>query len=213
VLLSRPGGPPRSLLVTSGLAREGKTITAANLALAFSQISGSVLLIDGDLRRPSCHRLFGLRSTPGLAELLAGQSTLDEVLHPVDGQTLTVLPAGALPPNPTELLGSSEMRFLLAELAGRFDHVVIDSPAAFDVADAVVLSTLVEGVLVVVRRGRTRRRLLQRLRARLVFARAPLVGVVLNGGDDRDQATNGYYTTIEVTPTSRPLARRTNAAA
>ena len=213
LLLSRPGGPPHSVLVTSGLAREGKTLTAANLALAFSQISSNVVLIDGDLRRPSCHRLFGLRGSPGLAELLAGQSTLDEVLHTVAGQALTLLPAGATPPNPTELLGSSEMRFLVAELAGRFDYVVIDSPAAFDVADAIVLSTLVEGVVVVARRGQTRRRLLQRLRARLVFARAPLVGVVLNGGDDRDQSAGGYYTTIEVTPSSRPLERRTTVAA
>src|SRR6185369_9194082 len=182
LMLSRPGGPPRTLLVASGADAEGKTLTAANLAVAFSKVARSVLLVDADLRRPSCHRLFGLKSTPGLAELLTGQCTLDDVLQPVEG--LSVLPAGATPPNPTELLGSGEMRMLLTEVASRFDYVVIDSPAAFGVADATVLSTVVDGVLVVARGGRTRRRHLRTLRSRLARARAPIVGVVLNGGDD-----------------------------
>lgn len=212
VLLSRPGGPPRTLLVTSGLDGEGKSLTAANLAVAFSQIAGSVLLIDADLRRPRCHRLFGMSATPGLTELLTGQCTVDDVLAPVEGRALTVLPAGATPPNPTELLGSGEMRLLLAEAASRFDYVVLDAPAALAVADPVVLSTLVDGVVVVARRGRTRRRQLRRLRARLAYARAPLVGVVLNGGDDAGPA-HPYYTTIDVTAHVPPAARRATEAA
>jgi len=199
--------------VTSGVDGEGKTLTAANLAVVFSQISRGVLLIDADLRRPACHRLFGLRSTPGLTELLTGQCTVDEVLAPVDGHALTVMPAGAVPPNPTELLGSSEMRLLLAEVAGRFDYVVIDAPAAFAVADPLVLSTLVDGVIVVARRGHTRRRLLAKLRARFAYARAPLVGVVLNGGDDGGDAAQSWYSTIEVTPRLRPGAPRASEAA
>jgi capsular exopolysaccharide synthesis family protein len=200
LLLSRPGGPPRTLLVTSGLDGEGKTLTAANLAVAFSQIARSVLLIDADLRRPAAHRLFGLKSTPGLTELLTGQCTLDEVLQPVEGQSLVVLPAGSTPPNPTELLGSAEMRLLLDEAASRFDYVVVDSPAAFGVADAIVLSTVVEGVLVVARGGRTRRRSLRALRGRLAYVRAPLVGVVLNGGDEGSEPASPYHTTIDVAP-------------
>jgi capsular exopolysaccharide synthesis family protein len=211
LLLSQPGGPPRTLLVTSGLAGEGKTLTAANLAVAFSQIAGSVLLIDADLRRPRCHRLFGMSATPGLTELLTGQCTVDDVLAPVDGRALTVLPAGATPPNPTELLGSSEMRLLLAEAATRFDYVILDAPASLAVADPLVLSSLVDGVVVVARRGRTRRRQLRQLRARLAYARAPLVGVVLNGGDDAEPAS-AYYTTIDVTHVP-PAARRATEAA
>jgi capsular exopolysaccharide synthesis family protein len=211
LLLSRPGGPPRTLLVASGAEGEGKTLTAANLAVAFSQISRSVLLVDADLRRPSCHRLFGLRSTPGLTELLTGQCTLDEVLQPVDDRALSVLPAGATPPNPTELLGSGEMRILLTEVASRFDYVVIDSPAAFGVADATVLSTVVDGVLVVARGGRTRRRHLRALRSRLARARAPIVGVVLNGGDDASTFASPYHTTVEVPPASS-AARADRAA-
>jgi capsular exopolysaccharide synthesis family protein len=212
LLLSRPGGPPRTLLVTSGLEGEGKTLTAANLAVAFSQVAGSVLLIDADLRRPRCHRLFGMSGTPGLTELLTGQCTVDDVLAPVDGKSLTVLPAGAMPPNPTELLGSGEMRLLLAEAASRFDYVILDAPASLAVADPLVLSSLVDGVVVVARRGRTRRRQLRQLRARLAYARAPLVGIVLNGGDDSGPAST-YYTTIDVTAGAPSPARRTTAAA
>jgi capsular exopolysaccharide synthesis family protein len=212
LLLSRPGGPPRSLLVTSGLDGEGKTLTAANLAVAFSQIAGSVLLIDADLRRPRCHRLFGMPATPGLTELLTGQCTVEDVLAPVEGRALTVLPAGTTAPNPTELLGSGEMRLLLAEVSGRFDYVIVDAPASLAVADPLVLSTLVDGVVVVARRGRTRRRQLRQLRARLAYARAPLVGVVLNGGDDAGPAST-YYTTIDVTAHVPPAARRATEAA
>jgi capsular exopolysaccharide synthesis family protein len=212
LLLSRPGGPPRTLLVTSGLDGEGKTLTAANLAVAFAQIAHSVLLIDADLRRPACHRLFGVANGPGLSELLTGQCTVDEALASVDGHALSVMPAGATPPNPTELLGSAEMRLLLAEASGRFDYVIVDGPASFAVADPLVLSTLVDGVVVVARRGRTRRRLLKKLRARYAYARAPLVGVVLNGGDDAEPSS-AYYTTIDVTPHARPAARRATEAA
>jgi len=207
LLLSQPGGSPRTILVTSGLDGEGKTLTAANLAAAFAQIARSVLLIDADLRRPSCHRLFGTQGRPGLSELLTGQCTVDDVLARVEGRALTVLPAGALPPNPTELLASAEMRLLFAEAADRFDYVVVDSPAAFGVADPLVLSTLVEGVVVVARQGTTRRRFLKKLRARLARARAPLVGIVLNGGDDGSEPPSPYHATIEVA--GRPLASAT----
>ena len=207
LLLSQPGGPPRTILVTSGLDGEGKTLTAANLAAAFAQIARSVLLIDADLRRPSCHRLFGTQGRPGLSELLTGQCTVDDVLAPVEGRALTVLPAGTLPPNPTELLASAEMRLLFAEAAERFDYVVVDSPAAFGVADPLVLSTLVEGVVVVARQGTTRRRFLKKLHARLARAHAPLVGIVLNGGDDGSEPPSPYHATIEVA--GRPLASPT----
>ena len=213
LLLSQPGGPPRTLLVTSGLDGEGKTLTAANLAAAFAQIARSVLLIDADLRRPACHRLFGKASTPGLAELLTGQCTLEDVLVVADGRSLTLLPAGTLPPNPTELLASPEMRLLLAEAAERFDYVVVDSAAAFGVADPLVLSTLVEGVVVVARQGKTRRRFLKKLHARLARARAPLVGVVLNGGDDASEPPSPYHATIDVADRARPRATRVTEAA
>ncbi|MGH7893053.1 MAG: polysaccharide biosynthesis tyrosine autokinase, partial [Candidatus Binatia bacterium] len=213
LLLSRPGGPPRTILVTSGLDGEGKTLTAANLAVAFSQIARRVLLIDADLRRPTVHRLFGLAPTPGLTEVLTGQCDLDDVTRAVGGHPLVVVSAGATPPNPTELLGSPEMKTLLATAGARFDYVVVDSPAAFAAADAVVLSTLVEGVVLVARGGETSRRTLRTLRARLASVHAPLMGVVLNGADDEAEPYATYGATIEVTPPPSPGARPTHRAA
>jgi capsular exopolysaccharide synthesis family protein len=212
LLLSKPGGPPRTLLVASGLDGEGKTVTATNLAVAFSHL-GNVLLVDADLRRPGCHRFFDVPVGPGLAEVLTGRCALDDALRPIEGKRLVVLSGGATPPNPTELLGSEEMRCLLTEAGMRFDYVVVDSPAAFGVADASVLSTLVDAVVVVARGGRTRRRFLRKLRARLAYVHAPVVGVVLNGGDDTNEPTSHYYRTIEVARTVRPTDARGQRAA
>jgi Mrp family chromosome partitioning ATPase len=103
------------------------------------------------------------------------------------------------------------MRILLAEVTSRFDYVVLDSPAAFGVADPIVLSTVVDGVVVVARQGRTRRRLLQKLRARFAYARAPLVGVVLNGGDE-GEPSNSYHTITVAPAAGRSTARATEAA-
>jgi capsular exopolysaccharide synthesis family protein len=208
LLLSRPGGPPRTILVASGFDGEGKTLTTANLAVAFAQLGGSVLVIDADLRRPSCHRFFAVPSGPGLTEVLTGQCCLDDVLRPVDGHRLSVVPAGEKPPNPTELLGSASMRELLADATGRFDHVFLDSPAAFGMADAVVLSTLVDGVVLVARGRQTPRRLLGKLRARFAYARAPLLGVVLNGADDASEPYGAYHATLDPGPPRPPGAAR-----
>jgi succinoglycan biosynthesis transport protein ExoP len=212
LLLSKPGGPPRSLLVASGLEKEGKTVTAANLAVAFSHL-GTVLLVDGDLRRPSCHRFFDVPVGPGLSDVLTGRCPLDDALRPIDGKRLAVLSGGATPPNPTELLGSEEMRCLLTEAGMRFDYVIVDSPAVFGVADASVLSTLVDAVVVVARGGRTRRRFLRKLRARLAYVHAPVVGVVLAGGDDTNEPTSRYYRTIEVAHAAQPADARGRHAA
>ena len=184
LLLSRPGGPPRSMLVASGLDGEGKTTTAVNLAAAFAQLGGSVVVVDADLRRPACHQALGLSASPGLAEVLAGQAAIDDVLETVPGLRLSLLPAGDTPPNPTELLGSDEMRTLLGTLAERFDYVFLDSPAVLAVPDAMVLSTLVDGVVLVGRGRRTPRRVLAKVRDRFQYARAPLLGIVLNGGEE-----------------------------
>jgi capsular exopolysaccharide synthesis family protein len=195
----------------AGSRREG-TVTAANLAVAFSHL-GTVLLVDGDLRRPSCHRFFDVPVGPGLSDVLTGRCPLDDALRPIDGKRLAVLSGGATPPNPTELLGSEEMRCLLTEAGMRFDYVIVDSPAVFGVADASVLSTLVDAVVVVARGGQTRRRFLRKLRARLAYVHAPVVGVVLAGGDDTNEPTSRYYRTIEVAHAAQPADARGRHAA
>ena len=212
LLVGHPDGPPRTLLVTSGGQGEGKSLTTANLAVTFGQIARSVLVIDADFRRPTVHTLFGVARGPGLSEVLTGRVALDDAIEPVDGHTVFVLPAGSLPPNPTELVGSPEMRTLLVEAASRFEYVFIDSPAAFGVSDTLILSTAVDGVIVVARGGRTRRRALRQLVARLGTARAPLVGVVLNGAEDSGEAI-GSYPTIDLVPPRSPLPGRGQRAA
>jgi polysaccharide biosynthesis transport protein len=211
LLLSRPGGPPRTLLVASGGDGEGKTLTTANLAVAFAQLPGRVCVIDGDLRRPTLHRLLGVDDAPGLTEVLTGQCTLDQALHTLPGHALAVVPAGAMPPNPTELLGSAEMKALLAAVAARFDWVLVDSPAAFAAAETTVLATMVEGVVLVARAQRTPRRALRTLRARLASVGAPLVGAVLNDAADGVAPYGSAGVTIALATAPRTQAGRSAA--
>jgi capsular exopolysaccharide synthesis family protein len=171
--------PLRTLMVTSPGSRDGKSITAANLALAMAQeLQRNVLLIDANLRAPSVHTLFGISRTPGLAELLAGDASVDEVLVSVPELHLTILPAGGNAPFPTELLGSTAMRRALDTLRSRFDRLVLDVPAVSPLADAGTVAALTDGVLMVVRAGATQRPALDR--AVSAFEPNQVVGIVLN---------------------------------
>lgn len=171
--------PLRTLMVTSPASRDGKSITAANLALTMAQeIQRNVLLIDANLRSPSVHALFGISRTPGLAELLSGTASVDEVLVSVPELHLTILPAGGTTPFPTELLGSTAMRRVIDTLRSRFDRLVLDVPAVAPLADAGTVAALADGVLMVVRAGATQRPALDR--AVSAFEPNQVVGMVLN---------------------------------
>jgi len=182
ILLSQAGEPPRTILFTSSNDSEGKTTTALHTALMFARLGAPVLVIDADLRRPSCHRVLGVRNTAGLTEVLAGH---EGKLRRLGLQKTEVyfLGAGSIPPNPTELLGSQRMREVLARLRERFAFVLIDAPPLAAVSDSVVLSTLVDGVVLVVDQQRTPRQTVRDARARLAYARAKVLGVVLNRCD------------------------------
>jgi capsular exopolysaccharide synthesis family protein len=192
ILLSQAGEPPRTLLFTSGSSAEGKTTTALHVALMFARLGAPVLVIDADLRRPSCHRVLGVRNGPGLTEVLAGHEGKLRRLE-VQKTELFFLGAGSVPPNPTELLGSQRMREVLARLQKRFAYVLIDAPPLTPVSDSVVLSTLVDGVVLVVDQQRTARQTVRDARARLAYARAKVLGVVLN----RSDAEEGVYPYVE----------------
>jgi capsular exopolysaccharide synthesis family protein len=158
LLLSSAGQPPKSVLVTSSQPSEGKTTTAVNTAVMLAQTGVEVLLLDCDLRRPRLHAHFGMVNNRGLTNYLAGEVELDEVIQPFDKlPNLKVMASGPVPPNPAELLGSEEMRKLLRELSGRFTHIIIDSPPSISFTDAAILSTLVDGVMLVVHGGRSSR--------------------------------------------------------
>lgn len=171
--------PLRSMLVTSPGAGDGKSVTAANIALTMAQeFQRNVLLVDADLRGAAVHDLFGVDGSPGLADVLSGAASLDDALLYLEDLRLTVLPAGNTPPFPAELLGSASMRQLIDTLRNRFDRIVFDAPAATPLADTSMLAPLIDGVLMIVRAGVTQRPALDE--AFEAFDEQRVLGVVLN---------------------------------
>jgi protein-tyrosine kinase len=171
--------PLRTLMITSPGAGDGKSITAANLALTMAQeFQRRVVLIDTDFRGSAVHSLFGVNATPGLAELLAGEATLDDVAVYMPDYRLTIIPAGQTPQFPTELLGSTSMRRVVDMLRARFDRILFDMPAVAPLADVGTLAPMADAVLMVVRAGVTQRPALDQALA--VFDEGKVLGVVLN---------------------------------
>jgi capsular exopolysaccharide synthesis family protein len=194
VVLSLTPRAPKLLLVTSSQSGEGKTATAVNLAQTLAQQKGPVLLLDCDLRKGNTASLLGLDNAKGLSTVLTGNDTLEAALQQFGPQpNLWVLASGPTPPNPAELLASETMAALCRELAGRFEHVIIDSPPVLAVTDATILSSLVEGVILVAESGRTAQVAILRTRSILENAGARILGVVLNKLDLRQLGYYGYY--------------------
>jgi polysaccharide biosynthesis transport protein len=197
--------PPRKLLVTSPTPEDGKSVMAANLAVVFAQAGHDVLLIDADLRQPQQHNLFALKNERGLTDLLLflelrSPKAADESTSLVPGfiQTtptvgLSVLTCGPIPPNPSELLGSTKMKVALAAFSAKFDYIIVDSPPCLAVADAAVLSTQMDGVIMIARSGRTRRSHLTQAVERLREVKADILGVSLNGLSSVAQSYYYHY--------------------
>ena len=196
LLLSNLGAPPKVIMVTSALPQEGKSTTSINCAIVLAQKKDArVLLIDADLRRPSIHKTLGMEPGNGLSKVLTNSGTrLDEVIAPTTMlPNLFVLPAGKTPPNPAELLASSNMRDLLAELREVYDHIVIDTPPSLSVTDAVVLSPQADAVVLVIRSGQTTKQALRRSCDILTQVNAKVVGVLLNAVDLSSPDYYYYY--------------------
>jgi len=183
---------PRTLVVTSSLAGEGKSTMSANLALTMAQGGSKVCLVEGDLRRPKVLDYLGLEGAVGLTDALIGRAEVFDVIQPYGGTNMWVLGAGPIPPNPSELLGSTAMRSLLANLASRFDYVVIDTPPILPVTDAVVLSSLVDGVIVVAGSGVVQRDQLVHGLESLESVAARVLGLVLNRVPVNSAGYGGY---------------------
>jgi tyrosine-protein kinase Etk/Wzc len=181
------------IVITSPGPGEGKSTTAANLAITLAQLGTRTLLVDADLRRPLMHRAFNLVQEPGLTDVLVGTATVREAVRPNVVPNLDVLPAGALPPNPSELLGSVTMQRLVEELRGTYATIIFDSPPTLAVTDATVLGAAADAVILVVRAGETDEVAAQRALAQLKRVRARVAGTVLNGiRKDRDRYYNYY---------------------
>ncbi len=192
LLFSTSQGAPKALLFTSPGPSEGKTTSALNVAITFTQTGSKVLLIDADLRNPSLHRLLNLENRTGLTNYLAGDAPPIDVSQYTDITNLFAIPSGPLPPNPAELLSGEKMLALLSLAVEKFDYVILDGPPVLGLADALVLANMVDGAVIVVEAGVTRQGQLQGTVKRLRSAHATIIGSVL--AKYKEQGTGyGYY--------------------
>jgi capsular exopolysaccharide synthesis family protein len=179
LLFMAPDRPFRTLLVTSAGPAEGKTTVACFVAIAMAQAGQRVVIVDCDLRKPRLHRIFGKDSKVGVTTALLSED-IDDAILPTEVPNLSVIPAGPIPPNPAEILHSERFKAFLAQIQGRFDRVIIDSPPIVPVTDGVVLSTLVDGTILVVRAFKTTKDLARHALRSLLDVGANMAGTVLN---------------------------------
>lgn len=194
---STAGSPPKVLLFTSCFPREGKSTVAANLAISHAQRGDKVLLIDGDLKRPVVHKSFDLKKEPGLSDVLTGQKKLEDTILTSEVENLSVLTAGHDAPSPGDLLESQTMVDLLGDLRKKYDIIILDTPPVAGIADALVLSRSVDGICLIVNRGKTPIEALGKVVMLLDQIQAPILGVVYNArnrgaGSSRRSSYYGY---------------------
>jgi len=193
ILFPAKGEPPRSILITSALPREGKSFVATNLSVSIAQnINEHVLLLDADIRKPSIHRYLGFDETDGLAEYLGKGRALSEVLLKTDIKKLTILPGGRPPHNPAELLSSKEMSQLLSEVKERYNdrYVIVDSPPPQLTAETNAIARQVDGIILVVKYGSTPREIVEDLVG--AMGKEKILGCVMNWFDLRSSTYFGY---------------------
>jgi polysaccharide biosynthesis transport protein len=193
VLLSAAGKPPKTMLITSSQPGEGKTTTTINTAISLAQLGTSVLIIDCDMRKPTTHKALGVDHARGISTYLSRDVEIDELIQTLPIANLSLLPCGPIPPNPAELISSDKMKDMLEALSARYDHILIDSPPLINVTDPVILSTMVDGVILVVHGGKSTRDVVRRARQELSAVGAKIFGVVLNNVDLRREGYDDYY--------------------
>ena len=181
------------LCITSAAASEGKSITLLNLAISIAKTGQKVVLIDADLRRPAVARLLVEKASPGLSNILAGLADTDEVLRKDIYPNLDIIFSGDIPPNPSELLGNDRMKELIETMASRYDYVLVDTPPVNVVSDACIVANLLDGALLLVRQGRSKKESVRRAVANLELTGAKVLGFVLNGVPQQKKGSYGYY--------------------
>ncbi|MFS0724098.1 CpsD/CapB family tyrosine-protein kinase [Paenibacillus sp. 1P07SE] len=195
IRFSAVGKAVKVLLVTSAGPEEGRTTTAANLAVTYAQEGKNVLLIDGDLRRPAIHHIFNLPGNLGLSDLLVDDRRPSGVISKSGVKGLSILPAGSIPPNPSELLGSVRMDEILQELREGYEVIIIDSPPALSVTDAQIWGAMSDGVVLVIRYGKVPLEDIRTLKSGMEHVQAQILGVVLNRStrSKKDSYYKNYY--------------------
>ena len=179
----------RVIVVTSSVPEEGKSTTSGNLAIALAQSGNSVLLVDCDMRKPSIHKMFKISNAAGTAELLLRKKLFEEVANNYN-ENLTIITAGKIPPNPSEMLASRAMTAFIEEMKKEFKYIILDTPPLQAVTDAQVLSTKADGVLLVVRAGSTKREMVFNSVDLIKKVQGKVIGTVLNGVENKK---NNYY--------------------
>ena len=192
LLLSSADHPPKTILVTSMGPGEGKTSTTINIARVFSQGGKKVLIIDCDLRRPRVHSVFSMQNDKGLSNYLTG-NLHENIIHKVAGEEIFAITAGAIPPNPSDLVGSKKLKLLVEKISENFDFILIDSPPIQSVTDSLALTQLVDGTVVVVRVGETTYEMVESGLKKLKDVQCHFLGFVLNGMSKNHSAAGNYY--------------------
>lgn len=181
----------KTILVTSSIPGEGKSINAANLAVVFAQDNKRVLIIDADLRRPTLHHTFGIFNVTGLSSVLIRRSTFSEAIQETPIVGLSILPSGPIPPNPAELLSSNAMAVLIEEIKKTYDIVIIDAPPILPVTDAQILSNKCDGTLLIINSGVVKKEEVIKAKNILTISKGKIVGVILN---NMKMSQNSQYT-------------------
>lgn len=194
ILFPETGLPPKSIMVTSSSPNEGKSFVASNLAASIAQsIDEYVVLMDCDLRKPTIHKIFGLSGKDGLSQYLLNQKPLSTMLLKTFINKLTILPAGPIPRNPSELLSSGHMRNLIHEMTLRYNdrYIIIDTPPPYITSEASVISRHVDGIIIVIRHGKTRKKDVADIID--IYGKEKIIGVVQNFAEKRPGYGYGYY--------------------
>jgi len=181
IQFSSPDKPIKTLVISSAGPGEGKSTTVANLAITFANLGKKTVLIDADLRKPILHKVFDMQRDPGLTHAIIGSHAIDDVVKKTEIDNLSIITCGEIPPNPSELLASYKLSSILGELREKYDVVLFDSPPVIAVTDATILSTVTDGILLVVRANKTDTRALQRAVELLSHVKCNVLGAVLNG--------------------------------
>ncbi|MGL4656087.1 MAG: CpsD/CapB family tyrosine-protein kinase [Sarcina sp.] len=182
----------QTIVITSTQPGEGKSTTAGNLAISLGMDGKNVLLVDCDLRKPSIHKKFKISNVKGLSEVILGKEKLLETVQAYNGH-LDILTSGKIPPNPSEMLGSSNMERLLKELKEHYDYIILDAPPVLAVTDAQILGTKADGAVFVVKAGVAKKEQILQAKSQLDKVKVQIVGTVLNAVDTKDSKNQYYY--------------------
>jgi capsular exopolysaccharide synthesis family protein len=192
ILLSFSEKPPKKIIITSPNPAEGKTTTVINTAIALSQTGAKVVIIDSDMRKPRIHHVFNHGNGVGLSNFLSGSGDLESIIKKSEIPNLFYIPSGPIPPNPSELISSNLFKNMMQSLSEEFDHIILDTPPVLGFADSIILSTNVEGVILVTLSGKTPKETLQRAKEALQQVNAKILGVVINRVNIQ-RSDYGYY--------------------